>query len=131
MKKINLLTLSLISVIALAGCDGTSPLAKNLEALRKGFVVEGTINQKAKYLDGYDGAYTGEVDEANFTFKYVFENDERDAISREFLGVEEDGSKYNVLKNDFVRGEDGHVYFTELSHQNKVVETAAVNSSVS
>ena len=57
------------------------------------------------------------------------ENTETIGLSREFLGIDDDGSKYTVLNDTFVRGNDGHVYFHELTYQNEVVDTPAVNSA--
>ena len=130
MKKINLLSISVITIMALASCGAqTSPIETAIEKLRKSFTLEGEIYQKAKFLDGYDGAYTGEEAEHNFTYSYYMENGEVTGLSREFLGVEEDGNTYNVMNDTFIRGEDGHVYFEELSVQNEVQQIAAVESS--
>ena len=129
MKKINLLSVSLIAMMALVGCNGDSPIDKAIEDLRKGFVLEGTIHQKARFLDGFDGAYTGEEAEHNFTYTYVFENNEVTGLHRNFLGVEDNGDTYSVLNDTFIRGNDGHVYYKELTCQNTVVDTPAVDNT--
>ena len=103
MKKINLLSISVITIMALASCGAqTSPIETAIENLRKSFTLEGEIYQKAKFLDGYDGAYTGEEAEHNFTYSYYMENGEVTGLSREFLGVEEDGNTYNVMNDTFI-----------------------------
>ena len=131
MKKINLLSISVITIMALASCGGVqkSPIETAIENLRQSFTLEGEIYQKAKFLDGYDGAYTGEEADHNFTYSYAMENGDVTGLSREFLGVEEDGNTYNVMSDTFIRGEDGHVYFEELSVENTVQQIAAVESS--
>ena len=131
MKKINLLSISVITIMALTSCGGVekSPIEKAVENLRNGFTLSGEIFQKAKFLDGYDGAYTGEEAEHKFTYSYQMEDGEVTGLSREFLGVEEDGNTYNVLNDTFVRGDDGHVYFKELTVHNTVENIAAVESS--
>ena len=129
MKKINLLSIGLMSMMALVGCNGSSPLENAIENLRKGFIIDGEIYQKAKFLDSYDGAYTGEEAEHNFVYTYIMENGETVGMEREFLGIDEDGSTYTVLDDLFIRGEDGHVYYNELTYTNEVVETPAVETS--
>ena len=76
MKKINLLSISVITIMALASCGGVqkSPIETAIENLRQSFTLEGEIYQKAKFLDGYDGAYTGEEADHNFTYSYAMEN---------------------------------------------------------
>ena len=49
MKKINLLSISVITIMALASCGAqTSPIETAIENLRKSFTLEGEIYQKAK-----------------------------------------------------------------------------------
>ena len=128
MKKKSLILLSsaLLSLSALTGCGSVEDktIDNMLEGLRNGFKLESDVN-----LVGvpHDDVY----DKVSQTYhaNYIFQNSDMVATQATIVVKEEDGSSYVAMNELLKQGEDGSGFFLDLTYENKVIETQAVDDT--
>lgn len=137
MKKNSLLALAMLSILTISGCGNTSSTSVQpkssveiaLEKIQKGFKTNGVINETARYLNGPNGAYTGDSTSVEYEYEFVFENREKNGCQRAVARKQEDGSIWITEDDIYIEGEDGHVYFDELTYRNTIEMVEVVDSN--
>lgn len=126
------LSICLLS-LGLASCgdktEKVDMLSKTVEDLASGVKISGRIDETAKFLNGRGGSVTGETAQTRYDFEYVFENRDTNGFERKLYGFEGDGTRYNLVNEVLIEGQDGLAYYNELGYENKIVDVPAEASN--
>ena len=141
MKKRLLLSglVALLSIPAFVGCDSSTTSSNSITSnpndgivtekakinemltkLRKGFTLEGEINQTRHILDGYYGDPTGVKETVLFDAEFIFEKAEENGYSAIVTSKEGDNEPELIINNQVFEGKDGYAYFYDLFYDNTV-----------
>lgn len=128
MKKKSFIALSsaLMVVATLSGCGSTGDkvITDMLDGLRNGFKVESNINLLGTPHDDVYDPVT-QIYHAN----YIFQNTGMVATQATIIVEEEDGTSYVAMNDLLKEGEDGSGFFLDLTYENKVIETQAIDDT--
>ena len=126
-KGLILFSSALMTVGALSGCGNNasndSVIESMIEGLRNGFKLESDVNLTAiPHDDVYDNVYQ------TYHANYIFQNDDEMTATRQKIVVEEeDGTSYVAMNDLLKEGEDGSGYFLDLTYENEIIETQAID----
>ncbi len=133
MKKNIVMTLSFcLLTLGLSACNKNANddmLTKMIDGLAKGVRIEGKIDETANFLTGYHGQVTGEMATTRFDVDYVFENRDLNGFERKVYAYEADGTRYSLVNDVLIEGQDGLAYYNELGYENKIVDVPATNGN--
>lgn len=126
-KGLILLSSALMTLGTLSGCGNSSTtdsvVESMIDGLRNGFKLESDVSLTAvPYDEVYDNVYQ------TYHANYIFQNDDEMVATRQQIVVEEeDGTSYVAMNDLLKQGEDGSGYFLDLTYENEIIETQAID----